>query len=99
MREKEENFQRRWLIFVSILAQKFLQFVAKPLAGVGLVIEMWLNLLSSNRNFGVLLLNLIRGQCPPPSLLNCLAVRLILKEKTLVCHGAIHQKVARARKG
>jgi hypothetical protein len=59
---KEESFRRRWLIFVSILAQKFLLFVAKPLAAIGSMIEMWLNLLSSNRNLGVLLLNLIRGQ-------------------------------------
>lgn len=61
---KEENFRRRWLIFVSILAQKFLLFVATPLAAVGSFIEMLLNLLSSNRNLGVLLLNLVRGQCP-----------------------------------
>lgn len=65
---KEESFRRRWLIFVSILAQKFLLFVAKPLEAIGSVIEMWLNLVICNRNIGVLLLNLIRGQYSPPLL-------------------------------
>ena len=59
----EVNFRRRWLMFVSILTQKFLQFVAKPLSFVGSTTEMGLNLVSSNRNFFVLLLNAFRGQC------------------------------------
>ncbi|XP_059457487.1 triacylglycerol lipase OBL1-like [Corylus avellana] len=63
---KEESFRRRWLIFVSILAQKFLLFVAKPLEAIGSVIEMWLNLVICNRNIGVLLLNLIRGRLVKP---------------------------------
>ena len=58
----DENFKRRWLIFVSILAQKFLLFVAKPLAFVGSVIEMWLNLVSINRSFFALFKNVLRGQ-------------------------------------
>ncbi|KAK7845884.1 hypothetical protein CFP56_008768 [Quercus suber] len=59
----EESFGRRWLMFVSILTQKFLQFVAKPLSFVGSTAEMGLNLVSSNRNLFVLLLNALRGQC------------------------------------
>lgn len=57
----EESFRRRWLIFISIIAQKFLLFVAKPMSFVGSAIEFLLNLLSSNRNLGVLLLNILRG--------------------------------------
>uniref|UniRef100_A0A2N9H0Q2 Fungal lipase-type domain-containing protein n=1 Tax=Fagus sylvatica TaxID=28930 RepID=A0A2N9H0Q2_FAGSY len=62
----DENFKRRWLIFVSILAQKFLLFVAKPLAFVGSVIEMWLNLVSINRSFFALFKNVLRGNVVRP---------------------------------
>lgn len=58
---EEEDFGRRWIIFVSILVQKFLLFVAKPMLIIGSMIESFLNLLSSNQNVGVLLLNLFRG--------------------------------------
>ncbi|CAK9165521.1 unnamed protein product, partial [Ilex paraguariensis] len=57
----EEPFKRRWLIFVSILFQKFLRSVSKPMAWFGSVAEHWLNLLSSNWNFGVLVLNFFPG--------------------------------------
>ncbi|XP_041004166.1 triacylglycerol lipase OBL1 [Juglans microcarpa x Juglans regia] len=62
----EESFRRRWLIFVSIVAQKFLQFVAKPLGFVGSVIETWLNLVSSNRSLGRLFLNIFQGSVQKP---------------------------------
>ncbi|KAL5752971.1 hypothetical protein ACOSQ2_023478 [Xanthoceras sorbifolium] len=62
----EESFRRRWLIFISIVAQKFLLFVAKPLSWIGSGIEFMLNLLSVNRNLGVLLLNLLRGRIIMP---------------------------------
>lgn len=81
----EETFRYRWFIFISIWAQKFLQLVATPLAFVGSGIEMWLNLLSSNRNFGVLLLNLLRGQrscspcCPLNWLVGCMTTLMIMK--------------------
>lgn len=55
------SFRRRWLMFISILAQKFLQLVSKPLSVLGSGIEMCLNLLSSNRNIFVLVLNSFRG--------------------------------------
>lgn len=64
---EEINFRRRWLIFVSILAQKFLQLVSKPLSVVGSGIETCLNLVSVNRNIFVLTLNTFRGK----SLLPC----------------------------
>ena len=58
----ESNFERRWVIFISILAQKFLQFVAKPLASFGSTFETGLNLFSTNGGFGTLLFNSLRGQ-------------------------------------
>ena len=57
----QESFGHRWLIFLSIVVQKSLQFVAKPLASVGSGFEMGLNLLSSNGNLFKLILNFIRG--------------------------------------
>ncbi|KAF7851786.1 hypothetical protein BT93_L2641 [Corymbia citriodora subsp. variegata] len=62
----EESFERRLIMFVSILAQKLLLSVAKPLSWIGLAIEFWLNLLSSNRNFGRLLVNCFRGKVVMP---------------------------------
>ena len=58
-----ENFNQRRIIFVSISVQKFLQSVAKPMASVGSMMETWLNLLSSNHNLGMLLLNFLKGWC------------------------------------
>ncbi|XP_010070350.2 triacylglycerol lipase OBL1 [Eucalyptus grandis] len=60
--ETEESFQRRWIMFLSVLAQKLLLLVAKPLSGIGWAIEFWLNLLSSNQNLGGLLVNCLRGK-------------------------------------
>ncbi|CAA3007252.1 Fungal lipase-like domain containing [Olea europaea subsp. europaea] len=57
-----ETFGRRWIIFVSILAQKLLQKVSKPLAVFGSGVEEWLNLLSSNGNIFRLVLNSITGK-------------------------------------
>ncbi|KAL2499678.1 alpha/beta-Hydrolases superfamily protein [Abeliophyllum distichum] len=57
-----EPFGRRWIIFVSILAQKVLQKVSKPLARFGSAVEGWLNLVSSNGNSLRLAINSIRGK-------------------------------------
>ncbi|XP_030475296.2 triacylglycerol lipase OBL1-like [Syzygium oleosum] len=62
----EESFERRWIMFVSILAQKLLLLVAKPMSWIGLVLEFWLNLLSSNQNLGGLLINCFRGKVVMP---------------------------------
>ncbi|KAL8546310.1 hypothetical protein ACS0TY_006142 [Phlomoides rotata] len=54
-----ESFAFRWIIFVSIIAQKVLQAFAKPLAFLGAVTEFCLNLVSLNGGFFSLLLNII----------------------------------------
>ncbi|XP_031384580.1 uncharacterized protein LOC116198550 [Punica granatum] len=59
----EQIFYRRWIIFMSIVVQKLLLSVAKPLAWVGSTIELWLNLVRINGgSVGSLLLNFIRGK-------------------------------------
>ncbi|KAF6145779.1 hypothetical protein GIB67_016228 [Kingdonia uniflora] len=57
---KVHDFKHRWVIFCTILLQKFLALIKRPLAWFGKQLEMWLNLLSNNQNFAVLMLNLIR---------------------------------------
>ncbi|GMP44055.1 hypothetical protein CsSME_00013159 [Camellia sinensis var. sinensis] len=56
----------RWLIFISILAQKLLLYFKNPMARTGNVLELWLNLLSSNGGFCMLLLNLLKGSVVKP---------------------------------
>ncbi|CAL9026751.1 unnamed protein product [Prunus brigantina] len=55
----------RLLIFLSILVQKLLRFVAGPMAGVGRVIEMCLNIFSSRQNMVGLLQNFLGGKGMP----------------------------------
>ncbi|KAF3438963.1 hypothetical protein FNV43_RR17238 [Rhamnella rubrinervis] len=62
----EENLTRRWLIFASVVVQKLLQSVSKPLSSVGSGAEMFLNLLPSNGGFGKLVLNFLRGKVVIP---------------------------------
>ncbi|XP_010070351.2 triacylglycerol lipase OBL1 [Eucalyptus grandis] len=64
--EGNESFERRQIMFVSTLAQKLLLLVAKPMAWSGSAIEFWLNLVSSNRSFGRLLVNCFRGRVVMP---------------------------------
>ncbi|KAG8384371.1 hypothetical protein BUALT_Bualt04G0111200 [Buddleja alternifolia] len=64
----EEPFGRRWIIFVSVLAQKLLQAVAQPLAAFGSGVEHWLNLLSANGGFFRLLLNSLKGKVIQPDI-------------------------------
>ncbi|XP_059623897.1 triacylglycerol lipase OBL1-like [Cornus florida] len=66
----EEPFKFRWLVFVSILAQKALQFVSTPLAWFGNKLEMWLNLLSTNHGFLKLVWNFMRGTVVIPDKLS-----------------------------
>ncbi|CAN1813480.1 Triacylglycerol lipase OBL1 [Linum perenne] len=56
---KEEIFKRRWIIFVSIVVQKLLQLISKPLYFVGWCIEMWLSLLTNNCGLLGLLVNIL----------------------------------------
>lgn len=58
----DELFRQRWVIFLSILVQKLLKLVSKPLASFGTSFEYWLNLLSSNGNFFRLVFNFLRGK-------------------------------------
>lgn len=59
--DTKEPFGRRWLIFVSVMAQKFLQASAKPMAAFGAGLEHWLNLVSTNGGFFGLILNTFKG--------------------------------------
>ncbi|KAL9326947.1 hypothetical protein ACSQ67_007592 [Phaseolus vulgaris] len=56
-----ETFGHRWLIFISILAQKLLQFVAKPLSLFGACVELLINLIALNGGVFRLVPNFIRG--------------------------------------
>ncbi|KAL1333148.1 hypothetical protein HN51_061901 [Arachis hypogaea] len=58
----EDSFAHRWLIFISIVGQKLLQFVAKPLAFLGNCVERFVNLLLLNGGFFFLILNFLRGK-------------------------------------
>ncbi|TXG52424.1 hypothetical protein EZV62_021593 [Acer yangbiense] len=64
------NFRRRWLIFISVVAQKVLLFMRIPLAIVGYVLELCLNLLSSNGGFLGLLFNLFTVKVVKPDRLS-----------------------------
>ncbi|PKI50153.1 hypothetical protein CRG98_029477 [Punica granatum] len=74
----EQIFYRRWIIFMSIVVQKLLLSVAKPLAWVGSTIELWLNLVRINGgSVGSLLLNFIRDYV-------IMSIQEIMMEKTSV---------------
>ncbi|URE49832.1 MORN [Musa troglodytarum] len=51
--------RRRWAIFFSILLQKILMFIRKPMAWFGSAIEYWMNLVTENRGFMSLLFNIL----------------------------------------
>ena len=55
------NFRRRWLIFVSIVAQKLFLLLSKPMALLGHVLVSWLNLVAVNGGLFGLLRNLFKG--------------------------------------
>lgn len=56
------RFRRRWIIFVSIVVQKLMILLKKPLSFLGYSLAFWLNLLSSNGGFFMILPNLFKGQ-------------------------------------
>lgn len=62
--EEEElrAFDRRWIIFISLLVQKLLLLMKEGLARVGYWLEMWLNLLSVNGGVLGLLRNILKGK-------------------------------------
>lgn len=55
------EFGGRWIIFVSIVVQKLLIILRKPLSFLGFALGFWLNLPSSNGGFFKIFLNLVRG--------------------------------------
>ncbi|KAI8549929.1 hypothetical protein RHMOL_Rhmol06G0063400 [Rhododendron molle] len=55
-----KSLELRWIVFISLLVQKLLLYLKKPVARTGYVIEMGLNLLSSNGGFCQLLLNIVK---------------------------------------
>ena len=59
--ELKGDFWRRWYIFNSLLAQKLLLKVGKPMVQIGNVLELWLNLLSSNGGLLRLITNFLTG--------------------------------------
>ncbi|XP_057969614.1 triacylglycerol lipase OBL1-like [Malania oleifera] len=63
---KEFDFERRWLIFMSVVAQAILQLVKKPMAWMGSFVELWLNLLPTNGGLRGFMLNLTRGKLVIP---------------------------------
>ncbi|KAH0701262.1 hypothetical protein KY285_015525 [Solanum tuberosum] len=62
----KEPLSRRWVFFISILVQKVLIKIAKPLAGFGNTIEYWLNLQNVNGGFFRLIFNSLRGRAVVP---------------------------------
>lgn len=58
---------RRWVIFVSLVAQMLLLWVKRPMAALGRAIEYWMNLLTDNGG-GVLMLvkNAMQGEVRTP---------------------------------
>ncbi|KAJ4714873.1 Lipase, partial [Melia azedarach] len=63
---REENLPRRWLLFISLLAQKVLQRMERPMSWFGSACEMALNILSCNHNFFVLLLRVLQKKVIVP---------------------------------
>ncbi|KAL3646291.1 hypothetical protein CASFOL_011471 [Castilleja foliolosa] len=62
----EPLFWRRWIIFVSVLVQKLLKIVSKPMSNFGSGVEHWLNFLSGNAGFFGLILNSLKGKIVYP---------------------------------
>lgn len=57
----EGSFRNRWLIFVSLVLQKLLLFIAKPLSFFGSCVEFFINLLVLNGGFIMIVINFLTG--------------------------------------
>ncbi|KAH6781062.1 hypothetical protein C2S52_012299 [Perilla frutescens var. hirtella] len=64
---KEEVAVYRGVVFVSILAQKLLQYIEKPLSLLGSILELCLNIFCNTSNFQIFFNNLFRGKVVVPS--------------------------------
>ncbi|CAI8588873.1 unnamed protein product [Vicia faba] len=62
----EGSFRGRWLIFISIVLQKFLMFIAKPLAKLGTCVEMLVNLIALNGGIIMIIINFLSGHLKIP---------------------------------
>ncbi|KAK7367543.1 hypothetical protein VNO80_09556 [Phaseolus coccineus] len=62
----EGSFRHRWLIFVSVVLQKFLMLVAKPLALFGSFVEFLVNLVFLNGGFIMIAVNFLTGHLVVP---------------------------------
>lgn len=60
-REQEENRKHKVVIFLSLLVQMILLWIAKPLRCIGSAFEWLLNLPSSNQNWLGLIHNVLHG--------------------------------------
>ncbi|CAA7395173.1 unnamed protein product [Spirodela intermedia] len=60
------EISRRWLIFVSVTAQKTLLILKEPVVWFGSKVEFMANLLSVNHGLGALIWNYLRGQAVIP---------------------------------
>ncbi|KAG4962468.1 hypothetical protein JHK82_039157 [Glycine max] len=60
------EFRQRWLLFISIVAQKVLVASRNSLKNVGDTLELWLNLLSSNGGLIRLLFKFLTGKMKTP---------------------------------
>ncbi|TYG46024.1 hypothetical protein ES288_D11G223200v1 [Gossypium darwinii] len=63
--KRDVSFRRRWMIFISVVLQKLLILISRPMAWMGALIEMWLNFLSNNPTLFVFIINLLKGTLIP----------------------------------
>ncbi|KAK7251038.1 hypothetical protein RIF29_33905 [Crotalaria pallida] len=56
------SFSQRWLVFISLVVQKLLQLLNKPLALFGNIVEMLINLVALNGGIIMLIFNLLTGK-------------------------------------
>ncbi|KAK7321687.1 hypothetical protein VNO77_32553 [Canavalia gladiata] len=59
-------FRQRWLLFISVVAQKLLSTSANSLKKFGDTLGLWLNRISSNGGLITLLLNILKGKMITP---------------------------------
>ncbi|KAL4649619.1 hypothetical protein ACB092_01G027200 [Castanea dentata] len=65
--ELKGDFWIRWYIFNSLFVQKLLLKAGKPMVQIGNVLELWLNLLSSNGGLLRLITNFFTGKMVSPN--------------------------------
>ncbi|KAF2324370.1 hypothetical protein GH714_013173 [Hevea brasiliensis] len=68
--QRQRDFSHRWLIFISVVAQKLLLYYRNPMAQMGHAIETWLNLVSSNGGLFRLMLKYLKGNVARPDRLS-----------------------------